>query len=39
MEAKGFNFQNRREDEIITDLCDNLEIINIDDKIVNLVIG
>jgi len=39
MEAKGYDFQNNEEEDIIDDLCDNLEKINIDDTIVNLVIN
>ena len=39
MEAKGFAFQNSREEKIINDLCDVLEIIKLDDEIVNEVIS
>lgn len=38
IEAKGYDFQNSKEEEIINDLCNNLEIINIDDKIAKQVI-
>jgi len=39
MEAKGFAFQNEKEEKIIDDLCNVLEVINLSDDIVAEVIA
>lgn len=39
MEAKGFAFQNEQEEKIIDDLCNVLEVINLNDDIVAEVIA
>jgi predicted nucleic acid-binding protein len=39
MEAKGFAFQNELEEKIIDDLCNVLEVINLNDDIIAEVIA
>ena len=38
MEAMGFPFQSKKEEKIITELCKNLKVINLDESIVEEVI-
>ncbi len=38
MEALGYSFTSKREEEIISALCENLEIVNLDEFIVEKVI-
>lgn len=39
MEALGFPFQNKPEEEIIVALCDNLKVFQLSDEIISLVIS
>jgi predicted nucleic acid-binding protein len=39
MEALGFPFQNKPEEEIIVALCENLKVFQLNDEIISLVIS